>query len=163
MPAFHASAIDTEDQFGRAVDMFRYACDLASEKGITIGSENMMDSKRQIRLCEEVGYGNFGIFYDSDNYFYNKGYDQVEILDEIYDYMTPQLHVKDGRRGVLAGALLGTGDAGFYDVMAYLKKRDYKGWLIIENLYEQMPLRVLNEDVYATFRQDVEILKSAVK
>ena len=87
----------------------------------------------------------------------------MEILDAIYDYMTPQLHVKDGRRGVLAGALLGTGDAGFYDVIAYLKKKDYKGWLIIENLYEQRPLRDLNEDVYATFRQDVEILKSAVK
>jgi sugar phosphate isomerase/epimerase len=163
MPAFHASAIDTEDEFRRAAEMFRYACDLASEKGIKIGSENMMDSERQLRLCEEVGRDNFGIFYDSDNYFYNKGYDQIEILDAVYDRIVPQLHVKDGKRGVLAGALLGTGDAGFYDVMAYLRKRNYEGWLIIENLYEREPLRALNEDVYATFRQDVEILKSAVK
>jgi sugar phosphate isomerase/epimerase len=163
MPSFHASAIDTEDQFKNAVKMFRYACDLASDKGIMIGNENMLDASMQIRLCEEVGHDNFGIFYDSDNYFFNKGYDQVDILEAIYEHLTPQLHVKDGKRGVLAGALLGHGDARFNDVIAYLKKRDYKGWIIIENLYEQQPLRGLNEDVYATFRRDVEILKAAVK
>ena len=163
IPSFHVSAIETDYQFKNAVSMFQYACDVAADKGIKIGSENMLDVQMQIRLCEEVGRGNFGIFYDSDNYFYNKGYDQVEILEGIFDRLVPQLHVKDGRRGVLAGALLGHGDARFLDVIACLKKRNYKGWVIIENLYEQYPLRDMNEDVFATFLQDVELLKNAVK
>jgi sugar phosphate isomerase/epimerase len=163
MPTFHASVIDTEDKFRNTVKLFRYACDLASDKGIMIGHENMMDAQRQLRMCEEVDHDNFGIFYDSDNYFFQKGYDQVEILDAVYDHLTPQLHVKDGKRGVLAGALLGQGDARFKDIIAYLKKRNYRGWIILENLYEQGPLRALNEDVYATYRQDVAILKEAVK
>jgi sugar phosphate isomerase/epimerase len=163
IPSFSASTIETEEQFQNAVKMFRYACDLALDKGIMIGSENMMDAPMQIRLCEEVGRNNFGIFYDSDNYFFNKGYDQVEMLEAIYDYLVPQMHVKDGKRGVLAGSLLGHGDARFNDVITCLKKRNYKGWLIIENLYEQGPLRALDENVYATYGKDVEILKAAVK
>ena len=163
IPTFQASTIDTEEQFRRSVDMFRFACDLAAEKGIAIAHENIMDFRRQILLYEEVGRENFGIFYDSNNYFYFKGYDQVEILNTIYDYITPQIHVKDGKKGVLAGALLGKGDAGFYNVISYLKKKNFNGWLIIENQYEQKHLRDLNKDSYITFRQDVEILKSAVK
>jgi sugar phosphate isomerase/epimerase len=162
VPTFNVSDIRTDEEFEYAVRMFRYACDLAGERGISIGSESPMDSARQIELITAVGRKNFGLFYDSDNYFYVKGYDQVEILEDLYDYLVPQLHVKDGQKGVLAGALLGEGEANFYGVMDVLKKRNYKGWLILENLYEQMPLRARHEDVFETFLEDVRILKKAV-
>lgn len=164
IPTFGVSAINNEEQFNNAVKMFKYVCNLAQDHGIMIGSENTLSAEQQIRLYEKVNCENFGIFYDSNNLFYHKGYDQVEMLEKLYDYLVPQLHVKDGKAGSFASSLLGEGDTRFYDVIEYLKKRDFTGWIISENLYEEQPLRSLNEgDVYKTFLQDVEILKKAVK
>lgn len=163
VPTFNASAVADEDRFRNAVDMFRYICAVARDKGVKIASESVMPPERQIRLCEEVGCDNFGLFYDNDNFFYEKGWNPVSVLEALYDFLLPQIHVKDGRRGVLAGSLLGEGEAGFREVIAYLEKRDFKGWIIIENLYEELPLRLLNKNVWQTCRKDVEILKKAVK
>jgi sugar phosphate isomerase/epimerase len=162
VPTFQESDIKSDEDFECAVIMFQYLCDLAGEKGVSVASENPMDSAAQIELVNAVGRKNFGLFYDSDNYFYGKGYDQVEILEDLYDHLVPQLHVKDGKKGVLAGSLLGEGEANFYGVMDVLKKRNYQGWLILENLYEQMPLRARNEDVFKTFLEDVRILRKAI-
>lgn len=162
VPAFGVSAINSEEDFEYTVKALQYACDLANEKGIQIASENALDTNGQINLVKAVDRENFGLFYDSDNLFYNKGYDQVKMLDELYEYLVPQLHVKDGKKGVLAGSLLGKGDSGFFGVIDVLKKRNYSGWIIIENLYEQKPLRD-EGDVFELFLEDVRILKNAVK
>lgn len=161
VPAFGVSSITSEDEFDNAVEMFRYACDYAGEKGILISSENKMRPAEAIEMVERVNEENFSIFYDSYNYFYEKGWDQLEILKELYPYLGPQLHVKDGRPGVLAGSLLGEGDSGFYQVMDYLKKQNYSGWVILENLYEKRPENTFETDVYELFRKDVEILRHA--
>ena len=95
--------------------------------------------------------------------FHDKGYDQVEMLEAMYPYMARQLHVKDGKNGVLAGSLLGQGEAGFYEVMGALKRHAYSGWIIIESLYEHASLRSLHEDALDTFFEDVRILKYAVQ
>lgn len=163
IPSFGASSIETEDEFDNAVEMFKYACAYAKEKGILISSENKMRAAKEIELVERVDYDNFSLFYDSYNYFYQNGYDQLEILKELYPYLGPQLHVKDGKPGVLAGSLLGEGDSGFYKVIDYLKKQNYSGWIISENLYEKQPTNTFETDVYELFRKDVDILKEAVK
>lgn len=161
VPAFHASEIKSGEQFARAVEMLQYMCDLAAQYGIQIGSENAMGTQNQIHLCESVDRANFGLFYDSDNLFYNRGFDQKQMLVDLYDYLVPQLHVKDGTKSALAGSLLGEGESGFFDVMQVLKERRYSGWIIIENLYEQRPLRDAAGDVFEIYRKDVEILKKA--
>lgn len=162
IPTFGVSTINDEEQFENAVSMFQYACDLASEVGVLIASESVMKPENQIKLYNRVARDNFGIFYDSNNFFYFKGYDQLEVLKQLYDYLIPQLHVKDSKAGFFAGSLLGKGESQFFDVIDYLKEREYSGWIISENLYEEKPLNFLKEDVYATFLEDVEILKKAV-
>ena len=160
IPGFWESAIEkSEDTFNNTVSMFQYACAYAKDKGILISSENNLTPNRMAELYERVNSDNFSLFYDSYNYFYQRGLDQLEILKGVYPYLGPQLHVKDGKPGVLAGSLLGEGDSGFYDVMAYLKEKDYKGWIIIENLYEKQPTNNFDTDVFALFTKDVEILK----
>jgi len=162
IPTFGVSEILTEDQFVSSKKLFRFACQYAADKGITIAAENTMDTARQIRLYEEVNNPNFGLFYDSNNLFHDKGYDQVQMLNELYEYLVPQLHVKDGKNGVLAGSLLGTGQSSFYEVIDVLKRRGFEGWIISENLYEHASLRSLNADVFAAFFEDVRILKEAI-
>lgn len=64
----------------------------------SITSENKMRPAEAIEMVERVNEENFSIFYDSYNYFYEKGWDQLEILKELYPYLGPQLHVKNGRK-----------------------------------------------------------------
>jgi sugar phosphate isomerase/epimerase len=163
VPGFHKSEVKSEEDLEYTAKTFRYLCEMAGEKDILVSSENQLTVAQQHQLYDMVGCDNFGMFYDSDNYFYNKEYDQVEILEGTIDILSPQLHVKDGKKGVLAGSLLGQGDANFYGTIETLKKHDYEGWLIIENLYYLQPLRDQNEDLFALFHEDVRILKNAVK
>lgn len=73
--------------------------------------------------------------------------------------MGPQLHVKDGKPGVLAGSLLGEGDSGFYGVMEFLREKNYEGWIISENLYEKQPTNTFETDVWELFLKDVATMK----
>ena len=162
-PSFLASEIKSDEELDRTAEAFRFACDLAGERGVAVASENMLPPARQRQLVEAVGRENFRLFYDSNNLFHFMGIDQVRALQDTYDLLAPQLHVKDGKKGGLGSALLGTGDANFKGVMKELGTRGYDGWLIIENAYEQMPLRGVMEDVFEIFRRDVSNLVGAAK
>ena len=137
VPSFGVSSITNEDEMDNAVEMFKYVCAYAQD--------------------------NFSLFYDSYNYFYQSGYDQLEMLKKMYPYLGPQLHVKDGKPGVLAGSLLGEGDSGFYGVMEYLREKDYSGWIISENLYEKQPTNTFETDVYELFLKDVATMKRVTR
>ncbi len=163
IPTFGVSTIETEDQFKNATYMFQYASEYAEKKNITIASESIMDLPRQLRLYEEVQRDNFGLFYDSDNFFFEKGYDQVAMLSGMYPYMVNQLHVKDGKAGALAGSLLGDGDSDFAGTMAFLAEKDFKGWIISENLYGKQPLYNIGGDPFAALFEDVNRLKKAIR
>ena len=161
IPTFGVSTIETEDQFTNAVKMFQYASEYAEKKNIAIASESVMDLERQLRLYEEVSRGNFRLFYDSDNFFYEKGYDQVYMLAGMYPYMIDQLHVKDGKAGVLAGSLLGDGDSDFAGTIAFLKEKQFNGWIITENLYGKQPLYQIGGDPFIALLEDVKRMRIA--
>lgn len=158
---FNQSLIVTDEELERAADTIRYACDLAGEKGITVGCENALSDKRVRILFDLVNRKNIGIFYDSQNHQFDAGLNPAEELDKFFDLLIPQLHVKDGI-GVKSGSLLGTGTTGFYEQMAVLKKHNYQGWFLLENYYDQEPLRNLNEDYFVTFQKDIDILRNAI-
>jgi sugar phosphate isomerase/epimerase len=162
IPTFGVSTIETEDQFMNAVRMFQYASEYAEKKHITIASESVMDLPRQLRLCEEVRRQNFGLFYDSNNFFFEKGYDQVSMLSGMYPYMVDQLHVKDGKAGVLAGSLLGDGDSDFAGTMTFLKEKNFSGWIISENLYGKQPLYQIGSDPLPALYKDVQRMREAI-
>lgn len=162
VPTFNKSEIRTDQDYECAVKVFQKLCDMAGENGITIASENVLEPKRQIELFIAVDRSNFGIFYDSENFFFNRGWSQVNVLEKIYDIIVPQIHVKDGLKGELSARLLGEGESGFYGTLDVLKSRNYNGWIILENYYDQLPLRARYDDVYDIFYSDIQILKTAV-
>lgn len=158
---FEKSLIVTDEELERAAKTIQYVCDLAAEKGITIGCENALSAERVRILFDMVGRKNIGIFYDSQNYQFDAGLNPAEELDKFYDLLVPQLHVKDGN-GIKSGSLLGTGTTGFYETMKVLKKYNYQGWIISENYYDRTPLRDLNKDYFVTLEKDFEILRKAI-
>ncbi len=104
VPAFAKSEPRSEEDMEHSSWAFQYLCDQAGEYGITVASENIMSPEEFKTFYEMVDRDNFYLYYDSQNYYLQKKYDQVEILDALYPYFCNQLHVKDG--GELSGSIL---------------------------------------------------------
>ncbi len=163
VPMFGVSRIQTQADFDRTVAIMREACDLAAEKGVTMAAENVLPPQRQIEMVRQVDRPNFGLFYDSQNFFYNEGMDQLAVLKELYPYLVPVLHVKDGTETTLSASILGEGTSGFHAVMDYLKEKNFQGWIINENYYNKPPLRQLDIDPVAVFLKDSAVLRQAAE
>lgn len=160
VPAFNKSAIKTREEMERAAVLFRYLCDQAKEAGMKVASENTMQPAAFKELHTMVDRDNFYLYYDSQNYPLYAGLTAIEVLEELYPYMCDQIHVKDGN-GELSASILGTGNTGFFDTMQWLSDHEYTGYILIENYYDQLPMRNLG-DPFELVKKDVEILKDTV-
>ncbi len=161
VPGFAASEIRSDEDLEHSAAAFQYLCDAAEEYGIQVAGENTMAPAEFKKLYEAVDRKNFFLYFDSQNYQLFKRYDEPEIVKELFPYMCHQLHVKDGNQ-VMSGGLLGTGTSGFYSTMETLKEHDYEGIILLENYYDQLPLRLQAESPYDLLHQDIAILKEAV-
>jgi len=162
VPGFAASEVKTEEDLEYSVQAFRYLCDAAGANGISVASENTMSPSEFMKLFEMVERDNFSLYFDSQNYHLFKGHDELDILSGLYPVMCGQIHVKDGN-GAMSGSLLGTGDSNFYGTIGWLKEHEFSGYIMLENYYDQLPLRSLADNPYDLLREDIRILKEALK
>ncbi len=160
---FNASEIKSDEDLEVTAQRYQRFCDYAGEKGIAIGCENPNTIAVQKDLIRLVDRKNFYLFFDSCNHACLTDIDVHQVLRTLYPYYYPQMHVKDGVKGCNAQYVLGTGTTGFAETISFLKEQNYRGWLILENLYELMPMRQLNENYFEIMRQDIEALKAAVR
>lgn len=161
IPAFSKSEIKTEDDLLHSAAAFRYLCDEAAQYGISIASENVLTLPEFKTLYDAVDRKNFCLYFDSQNYYLKKNYDQIQMLNDLYPYMCNQLHVKDGI-GYMSGSLLGKGNSGFFDTIKALSEHSFEGYILLENYYDQFPLRLEASNPYELLREDVRILKEAI-
>ncbi len=161
IPSFNKSEIKTKAHFKQAVKCLKNACDYAKNKGIIIGTENSLSVNDVKSLFEEVNRPNLKLYFDTQNYFLNKGYNTAEMLELLISYIC-EVHVKDGKNGALSGALLGKGDTNFYDSIKVLKKYNYSGWLVLENYYDREPLSLQDDNPLELLKQDIKTLKEAI-
>ncbi len=161
VPGFAASEIKTEEDLAHSARAFQYLCDAAGEYGISVAGENLMTPSEFKQLSDAVDRKNFYLYFDSQNYQVFRGYSETAMLEGLYPYMCNQLHVKDGP-DEMSGGLLGTGTSKFFDTMDWLDKHDYTGYILLENYYDQLPLRLQNENPYELLRQDIATLKKAI-
>lgn len=160
---FNASLNVTDEDLENTARRYRYFCDYAGEKGIKIGCENPNSIEMQKKLLQLVDKENFHLFFDSCNHACLTDYDVHEVLRELYPYYVDQMHVKDGIKDQNATKVLGTGISDFQETMDFLKSKEYKGWLILENIYELAPMRELNEDYFEIMKADIKALKEATR
>jgi sugar phosphate isomerase/epimerase len=163
-PSFVDGLIVTDDDLEHTASALAYACDLAAPHGIVIASENLLTVERSELLLRKVGRSNLRGFYDSQNYKSNLGWEQVPMLEKLYDILYPELHVKDGTGSSNSSRLLGEGDTNFQGTMNFLKKKKYSGWIHLENFYDRLPLRLKSpRNHIEVARMDLEILKKACR
>lgn len=160
--SFKASALETDQDLERAVNVIRQVSDYALERGeITIGLENLLSVENLLRLIDAVGKPNVKIYFDIQNYYLSEKADVAGMVEPLITHIC-EVHVKDGYEADIepSGALLGKGDSGFFDTIAELRRCGYSGWLISENFYDRGPVSKLNNDPRALMLQDYQVLKS---
>ena len=162
VPGFAASEVKSEKDLEYSVRAFQYLCDAAGEHGISVAAENLMNPEEFKQMSDQIERQNFHLYFDSQNYHLFRGYDELDILSGLYSHMCNQLHVKDGV-GAMSGGLLGTGDSGFYQTMEWLKEHQFTGYCLLENYYDQIPLRETAASPYELLKEDIKKLKEAIK
>lgn len=159
LPSFENGAINTEADLLNTCEKLRIACALAREHDITVTSENFLNAEDTERMVAEVRAENFGIYFDTQNYFLNRGYSQPDILRKIHPHVL-QLHIKDGYNRHLSSALLGQGEVDFADSARIINETRCTEWLILENYYNVRPLSDLDPDPFALLKRDIETARS---
>ncbi len=125
--------------------------------GITIASENVLSVKDTLRMVREIGYDNFRIMFDTQNYYLADGRDEAALLREIHPYVV-QVHLKDGYNGNLSGSILGTGESGFFRTAAAIRDTCCTEWLLLENYYHTQPLSQLG-DPFSLLEKDLAAVR----
>lgn len=158
LPSFDNGDIRTEDDFYNTCEKVRYACDLAEGTGVTIAIENVLDAGQTKKMLQEVDSSHLKVFYDTQNYYLDRGYSQPDILEALAEHVI-QIHVKDGYNRTISSALLGRGDVSFGRTAEVIRRTGCTEWLLLENYYDRRPLSLLEEDVFELIRRDVDTLR----
>ncbi len=159
--SFKASALETDQDLERAVNVIRHVSDYAFDRGqITIGLENLLSVENLLRLIDDVGNPNVKIYFDTQNYYLSEKADVAAMVEPLIAHIC-EVHVKDGYEADIepSGALLGKGDSGFFDTIAELRRCGYSGWLISESFYDRGPVSKLSNDPKALMLEDYQVLK----
>lgn len=161
VPGFAASEVKNEEDLQYSAKALRWLCDRAGEHGISVAAENLMLPDEFTHLYELVGRSNFYLYFDSQNYNVFRGCDERKILKALYVRMCNQIHVKDGKE--MSGGLLGSGPSGFHETIRWLKEHHFTGYILLENYYDQLPLRTQAENPYDLLREDICTLRKALQ
>ena len=163
LPCFFESYINSEEEFQNAVEAFRYCCQLAQDKGVDVYVESILSAKEQLRMLECVKMPNLYVFYDTQNYDAFSALDQMEMIRALQPYMGTQFHVKDGA-GTTSNRMVGEGNGKVLETLNYIRNKGFSGWVISENFYDKIPLRLRNEaNQMAVSSQDLSIVKEAME
>lgn len=158
LPSFDNGEIRSDTDFYNVCEKLKVACDMAAKYDLTVATENVLSAEETLQMLEQVGRSNLKIFFDTQNYFLDRGYSVAEILQEIYPHVV-QIHIKDGFNSHISSALLGTGNVRLRDTAAVIRRTGCTEWLLLENYYHKRPLSELEENPFAVLERDIQLAK----
>ena len=159
LPSFDNGFIRTEKHFYNVCEKLKLACELSEGTDLIIAFENVLDAEQTKRMIREVNNPRVKVFYDTQNYHLFSGLNEAETLRAIADDVV-MIHIKDGYNNAISSALLGHGDAKFFDTAEVIKETECTEWLYLENFYATLPIRNIHRDFYEIMRKDIEIARS---
>ncbi|RPI80176.1 MAG: sugar phosphate isomerase/epimerase [Chloroflexi bacterium] len=134
IPSFRASEIHTEVDFERTSIFLRKACEYAASSKLLVATENTLGVDGNLKLLNEVAHPKLRILMDTLNPLY-WDHNPVDLLNQLWPHIAPQIHVKDGINGGMGNAILGTGQGNFSEIGNTLVSHGFDGILISENDY----------------------------
>ena len=131
-----------EETLAKVVEGLRVACEIAGERGVTVGLENVRscyaNSGSNTRsILDAVGAPNLKLIWDPANSFvsgeraYPEGYAQVEPSD-IIDVHVKDARVRDPATGWTEWVAVGQGEVDYRGQLAALLNDGYRGPFTIE-------------------------------
>lgn len=163
IPNFEEALITEEEHIENTRKALKFACERAKGTDVLILTETGLLPDAQFKMMDDINEDNLLIHFDTQNYYYNHGYDQCEVLEQLYPRIYNIIHTKDGIDGP-GDRLLGDGDTDFFKQMEIFKEKQYSGWIILENYYNQFSLRKNYPGLSAMdlVKKDIATLKSSL-
>lgn len=146
------------DHWRWAVDVGRELGDLAAERNLQIGLENVEArfplSLRDWRdMLTEINHPNVGMYLDVGNVVWMDFGSPEDWLDILGPFVR-QLHFKDAKRGIALRNLL-AGEVDWPAVMRTIRAMNYDGWISVEpEWYKHAPAQIcerLSKDMDCIF------------
>lgn len=134
VPSFRASEIHTEHDLLRTAEVLHTACVYAANHDLLLATENTLGVSGNLKLMEAVGHPKFRILIDTLNPVL-WGHNTTALIEGLWPYICNQIHAKDGIKGEMGNAILGTGQAGFTESAGRLRSLGFDGRVISENDY----------------------------
>ena len=73
LPSFDNGDIRDDADFYNVCEKLKVACDMAAKYDLTIATENVLSAEETLTMLEQVGRDNLKIFFDTQNYFLDRG------------------------------------------------------------------------------------------
>jgi L-ribulose-5-phosphate 3-epimerase len=134
LPSFRAGEIRDEADLRRTAEVLAEACDHVNGRAVTVATENTLDAAGNTRLLAAADRPDLRILLDTQNPFL-WGHPVAPMVDALWPHLVDQVHVKDGRDGVMGDAALGEGESDFAATAGALRRHSFAGTVISENDY----------------------------
>ena len=134
VPSFYGNAMANREDMEASAFYFRYACERAEARGVTIATENTLSADAQEELLALVDRPNFGLCFDTQNAVFFGGDDPVAMARRLAGSIR-QIHVKDGTEAGLGNRAFGQGHARIDECLTAIREIGYEGWIVLENNY----------------------------
>lgn len=134
VPSFHLAEIRTGADLDRTADLLHDACCFAEKTTILIATENTLNAVGNSELVSRVGHPRLRVLVDTYNTFL-WGHDVCDLIGAVRTSMCDQVHVKDGRDGIMGNAPLGGGEGNFAEASRCLLDSGFNGTIVCENDY----------------------------
>ncbi|GGU32489.1 sugar phosphate isomerase/epimerase family protein [Streptomyces violascens] len=150
VPSFRRSEINDVHDLRRTAAVLSWAAREAAARGLLLANENALAAPDSRALVEAVAEPNFRLLLDT----YNPrayGVDVATLIEATHEWIAPQVHLKDGRDGVVSQELLGDGDGQVWEALTALEKAEVTcDALVLENDYRDGGIQRLAVDVRRT-------------
>lgn len=146
IPSFKISEIKNKEDMKKTADILQQFCSLVEDSSMVIASENTLNFTNNLTLINLIKHPHFKIFFDSLNPIIY-GHDISAWIENLWPYLTNQIHVKDGNFSKKGSIPLGEGIGNFCNTGKLLLTLGFEGYIFIENQYFTNDTNLLLKDI----------------
>lgn len=145
-PSFNLSRIKNSTDLNMMIKILQFACDFSAQYKIDIATENTLSAAGNLILLNKANRPNLKLLLDTLNPIL-WGHSVTAFIDNLYPYITSQIHVKDGVDKQMGSLRLGQGDAKLETTLTALFNKGFDGSFIFENNYLEKNELLIKEDL----------------
>jgi sugar phosphate isomerase/epimerase len=145
VPGFNASEMKSNQDIKRTAELLAELAIRASEQNVTLASENTLSAEQQLRLLEYANHPDLKLFMDIQNPVLF-GHNVSELIKQLKEHLCQQMHLKDGKNGVMGNCFFGKGEAHFYQTADMIKVLRLEPIFVFENEYSKNTEKRVKKD-----------------